>query len=65
MKGYWKNDKATAETVDSEGWLHTGDIAYYDDDGYFYIIDRTKELIKVKGNQVRVYSMLQRVFLWS
>uniref|UniRef100_A0A8D8XRH3 Luciferin 4-monooxygenase n=1 Tax=Cacopsylla melanoneura TaxID=428564 RepID=A0A8D8XRH3_9HEMI len=52
MLGYLKNEKATKETVDSEGWLHTGDVAYYDEDGYFYIVDRTKELIKVKGNQV-------------
>ncbi|KAJ8719693.1 hypothetical protein PYW08_011868 [Mythimna loreyi] len=52
MKGYWKNEKATKETVDSEGWLHTGDVAYYDEEFYFYIVDRTKELIKVKGNQV-------------
>lgn len=52
MKGYWNNEAATRETVDSEGWLHTGDVAYYDDDQYFYIVDRTKELIKVKGNQV-------------
>ncbi|XP_034832744.1 probable 4-coumarate--CoA ligase 1 [Maniola hyperantus] len=52
MKGYWNNEQATKETVDSEGWLHTGDVAYYDEDHYFYIVDRTKELIKVKGNQV-------------
>ncbi|XP_068630153.1 probable 4-coumarate--CoA ligase 1 [Battus philenor] len=52
MKGYWKNETATKQTVDSEGWLHTGDVAYYDEDQYFYIVDRTKELIKVKGNQV-------------
>ncbi|KAM3957827.1 putative 4-coumarate--CoA ligase 1 [Aphomia sociella] len=52
MKGYWNNEAATKETLDSEGWLHTGDVAYYDDDHYFYIVDRTKELIKVKGNQV-------------
>ncbi|KAL0829237.1 hypothetical protein ABMA28_004062 [Loxostege sticticalis] len=52
MKGYWNNEAATKETVDPEGWLHTGDVAYYDDDHYFYIVDRTKELIKVKGNQV-------------
>lgn len=52
MKGYWKNEKATQETIDEEGWLHTGDVAYYDDDQFFFIIDRTKELIKVKGNQV-------------
>ncbi|KPJ20010.1 putative 4-coumarate--CoA ligase 3 [Papilio machaon] len=52
MKGYWNNEAATRETVDNEGWLHTGDVAYYDEDHYFYIVDRTKELIKVKGNQV-------------
>ncbi|KAL3266070.1 hypothetical protein HHI36_010257 [Cryptolaemus montrouzieri] len=52
MMGYLNNEKATAETIDEDGWLLTGDVAYYDDDKYFYIIDRCKELIKVKGNQV-------------
>jgi len=55
MAGYLKNEKATKETVDTEGWLHTGDVAYYDEDEYFFIVDRTKELIKVKGNQVKDY----------
>lgn len=52
MRGYLNNPEATAATVDSEGWLHTGDIARVDADGYFSIIDRVKELIKVKGYQV-------------
>lgn len=52
MKGYWRNPKATAETLTPDGWLKTGDIAYVDHDGMFFIVDRMKELIKVKGNQV-------------
>lgn len=52
MLGYLNNPTATAETVDGEGWIHTGDIGHYDDDGDFYIVDRLKELIKYKGFQV-------------
>ena len=52
MRGYLNNDEATAATVDDEGWLHTGDVAVIDRDGYFEIVDRLKELIKYKGFQV-------------
>ncbi|XP_058084730.1 4-coumarate--CoA ligase 2 [Magnolia sinica] len=52
MKGYLNDPKATASTIDAEGWLHTGDIGYVDDDEEVYIVDRVKELIKFKGFQV-------------
>ncbi|KAK5643660.1 hypothetical protein RI129_007505 [Pyrocoelia pectoralis] len=52
MKGYLNNPEATKEMFTEDGWMRTGDVVYYDDDGYFYIVDRCKELIKVKGNQV-------------
>ncbi|PHT87679.1 4-coumarate--CoA ligase 2 [Capsicum annuum] len=52
MKGYLNDDEATARTIDVDGWLHTGDIGYVDDDDEIYIVDRVKELIKFKGFQV-------------
>ena len=53
MLGYLDNKSATADTL-RDGWCHTGDIAVYDKEGRFAIVDRLKELIKVKGFQVNI-----------
>jgi acyl-CoA synthetase (AMP-forming)/AMP-acid ligase II len=52
MKGYLNRPEETAACLDGEGWYHTGDVGYVDQDGFFFIVDRTKELIKYKGMQV-------------
>ncbi|KAF1918467.1 hypothetical protein BDU57DRAFT_515262 [Ampelomyces quisqualis] len=52
MKGYWNKPEATKETLTADGWLKTGDVAFVDKDDHFFIVDRKKELIKVKGLQV-------------
>jgi len=52
MMGYYNNPDATAETLTEDGWIHTGDIASMDSEGYVWILDRKKELIKYKGFQV-------------
>lgn len=52
MKCYIGRPQATKDTIDADGWLHTGDIGYYDEHGEWYIVDRIKELIKYKGFQV-------------
>ncbi|MNQ58542.1 Long-chain-fatty-acid--CoA ligase [compost metagenome] len=52
MKGYWQRPEATAEVLDAEGWLKTGDIAVIDPDGYVRIVDRKKDLIIVSGFNV-------------
>jgi long-chain acyl-CoA synthetase len=52
MQGYFGNDEATAETIEDDGWLHTGDLASMDDDGYIFIVDRKKDMILTAGYNV-------------
>lgn len=52
MLGYLNNPEATAHSIDDDGWFHSGDVGYGDDDGCFFIVDRVKELIKYKAYQV-------------
>ncbi len=52
MKGYWNRPEETAKIIDAQGWLHTGDIARMDAQGFFYIVDRKKDMILVSGFNV-------------
>lgn len=51
--GYVGNKKATASMIDSEGWLISGDICYFDNEGFLFFVDRMKELIKYKDYQIK------------
>ena len=52
MKGYWQRPEETAKVIDADGWLHTGDMAKMDEKGFFYIVDRKKDMILVSGFNV-------------
>jgi long-chain acyl-CoA synthetase len=52
MKGYWNRPDETANVIDGDGWLHTGDMAKMDEKGFFYIVDRKKDMILVSGFNV-------------
>jgi len=52
MKGYWKNEQATAAVIDADGWFHTGDVGRADDEGYVYVVDRVKDMVITGGENV-------------
>lgn len=58
MKEYFNNEKATKEVFDKDGFLHTGDVVYYDEDYCFYIVDRIKEMFKYKSWHVSCILLL-------
>ncbi|HXN07192.1 MAG TPA: long-chain fatty acid--CoA ligase, partial [Nitrospiria bacterium] len=62
MKGYWNHPEETAQTI-RNGWLHTGDMARMDDQGFFYIVDRKKDMIKSVGENVYPREVEEVLFL--
>jgi len=52
MKGYWNRPEATADAIDTEGWFHSGDVGYVDDEGFLFICDRLKDMVISGGENV-------------
>jgi acyl-CoA synthetase (AMP-forming)/AMP-acid ligase II len=62
MKGYWRNPEATAAVLMEDGWLRTGDLAKMDENGYFYIVGRSKEMIKYKGYRILPFEVEKTLY---
>lgn len=52
MEGYWGNEEATRDTIEEDGWLHTGDVCYMDEEGYIFVVDRKKDMIITAGYNI-------------
>jgi long-chain acyl-CoA synthetase len=61
MAGYWNKPEATAEAIDEDGWLHTGDLGHVDEDGFVYITDRKKDMIIRGGENIYCVEIEQRL----
>jgi long-chain acyl-CoA synthetase len=61
MAGYWNKPEATAEAIDPDGWLHTGDLGHVDEDGFVYITDRAKDMIIRGGENIYCVEIEQRL----
>ncbi|KZM48115.1 long-chain fatty acid--CoA ligase [Labrenzia sp. OB1] len=63
MKGYWKREDATADSITADGYLHTGDVGYQDDEGFIYLVDRIKDLILCSGYNVYPRVIEEAIYL--
>jgi acyl-CoA synthetase (AMP-forming)/AMP-acid ligase II len=52
MSGYWKDEEKTAKTIDKDGWVHTGDVGYVDEDGYYFLSGRSSDMIIRAGENI-------------
>lgn len=50
--GYWRDEKATSDAIDTNGWFHTGDVGHFDLNGFLYVVDRRKDILKYRGYQI-------------
>jgi len=65
MKGYYKNPEATAESIDKDGWLHTGDIGIIDEDGFLYVTDRKKNILVTSGGKNVTPATIENLLITS